>query len=85
MSMSVRIHADTDRCIGAGQCVLTAPDIFDSGEDGLVVVLVPEPAEALLDDVREAVDLCPARAIGLSGEPPVSRLSEPPHGGDKHE
>lgn len=60
----MRIVAARDRCIGAGQCVLAAPEYFDqSDEDGVVVVLdaFPEPeAEAL---VNEAIHACPANAL----------------------
>ncbi|MEU0744476.1 ferredoxin [Streptomyces sp. NPDC006134] len=64
----MKIAADTDRCVGAGQCVRTAPELFDQGEDdGLVVVLDAEPGEALLPAAGEAVDLCPARALSLAG------------------
>lgn len=59
------IAADRDVCIGAGQCALTAPDVFDSADDGLVEVLRPEPDAADLPAVREAVALCPARALSL--------------------
>jgi ferredoxin len=59
----VRIVADRDRCVGAGQCALAAPDVFDSGEDGLVVVLRPDAGAS--DAVLEAVDLCPASALSL--------------------
>ncbi|MGW5121613.1 ferredoxin, partial [Streptomyces noursei] len=37
----MRITVDTGRCVGAGQCVLTAPDLFDQDDDGLVTVLDP--------------------------------------------
>jgi ferredoxin len=63
----VKIVADLEVCIGAGVCVLTAPDVFDqSPEDGRVRVRVAEvPAdEARL--VREAVDLCPSAALSIS-------------------
>jgi ferredoxin len=65
----MKVIADLDVCIGAGVCVLTAPEVFDQGaEDGLVRVLVDEvPAEeARL--VREAVDLCPSAALSISGD-----------------
>ena len=40
----MRIEADTEVCIGAGQCVMTAPELFDqSDDDGVVIVLEPEP------------------------------------------
>lgn len=59
----MRITADNERCIGAGQCVLTAPAVFDQDDDGLVTVLAPEPGAELTDAVRRAGDLCPSRAI----------------------
>ncbi|MCZ9347247.1 ferredoxin, partial [Streptomyces sp. TRM76130] len=36
----MKINVDRSRCVGAGQCVLTAPALFDQGEeDGLVEVV----------------------------------------------
>lgn len=61
----MRIEADKDRCVGAGQCTLTAPEVFDSGDDGLVKVLREHPDESQAGDVREAAALCPAQAITL--------------------
>jgi len=62
----MKVVADLEICIGAGVCVLTAPDIFDQGaEDGLVRVLVdPIPGDAERD-AREAVDLCPSAALSI--------------------
>jgi ferredoxin len=60
----VKIVADRDRCVGAGQCARIAPELFDQGQDdGLVVVLNAEPDESLLAEADEAVDLCPAGAL----------------------
>ena len=62
----MRVAADRDVCIGSGNCVLTAPTVFDQDEDeGLVVVLDSdlEPQDA--DDVREAVAHCPSGALRL--------------------
>ena len=62
----MRITVNVDRCCGAGQCVLSAPDVFDQNDDdGRVVVLVADPAPDRHTDVRQAVNLCPARAIVL--------------------
>jgi ferredoxin len=69
----MRIIADKDTCIGSGQCVLTAPDIFDSDDDGLVDVLQPEPDPAHEAAVREAVTLCPSRALSLADTAPGPR------------
>ncbi|ANJ11863.1 MULTISPECIES: ferredoxin [Streptomyces] len=60
----MKIVADRDRCVGAGQCARIAPELFDQGQDdGLVVVLNAEPDESLLAEADEAVDLCPAGAL----------------------
>lgn len=64
---AVRVVADRDRCCGAGMCAAVAPEVFDqSEEDGVVVVLDPEPPPALLAAVTEAVTLCPVAAIALT-------------------
>ncbi|QPP08289.1 ferredoxin [Streptomyces bathyalis] len=63
----MRIVADTTRCVGAGQCVLSEPSVFDQDEeDGTVLVLVERPAEGGLDGVREAVGTCPSQALSLT-------------------
>jgi ferredoxin len=63
----MKVSVDNDKCVGAGQCVLAAPEVFDQrDEDGLVVLLDERPAAALHDAVREAVHACPALAIDIS-------------------
>ena len=60
----MKVTIDIDKCIAAGQCVLNAPDVFDQREeDGLVVLLTPNPSADLADGVRQAAELCPAQAI----------------------
>ncbi|SFA73930.1 ferredoxin [Amycolatopsis marina] len=61
----MRIVADKDVCVGAGQCVLTDPEIFDQSEDdGTVLVLVERPAD--LETAREAIQVCPSQALSLA-------------------
>lgn len=66
MTSGGQVQVDRDVCIGAGLCVLAAPEVFDQSEDdGLVVVLA---AGALADPdaaVREAVRRCPSGALSL--------------------
>jgi ferredoxin len=60
----MRVTIDTDKCISAGQCVLSAPEVFDQREqDGLVILLNPNPPDDLAVDVKQAATLCPALAI----------------------
>ena len=62
----MRINADTDRCVGAGQCVLTEPDVFDQDEEeGTVLLLTERTTEQTAEAVRTAVDVCPAQALSL--------------------
>ncbi len=63
----MKVTVDKDKCCGAGSCVLVAPDVFDQGEDdGIVVLLEPQPPAGLHAAVREAASVCPAAAITLS-------------------
>lgn len=62
----MRIEADRERCVGAGMCALTAPDLFTQDDDeGLVLVLAADgalsPDQAA--SATEAATLCPSRAI----------------------
>ncbi|WP_407639420.1 ferredoxin [Kitasatospora azatica] len=58
---------DQDRCCSSGQCVLTAPTVFDqSEEDGLVVLLQDRPDASLAPQLRTAAALCPGGAISLA-------------------
>jgi ferredoxin len=62
----MRVEVDEPKCVAAGQCVMSAPDVFDQrDEDGVAIVLDPTPAEELHESVREAAAVCPAAAIYL--------------------
>jgi ferredoxin len=62
----MRVVTDTGRCVGAGQCALTEPAVFDqSDEDGTVVLLTEHVEGDIVPNVEEAADLCPSQAISL--------------------
>lgn len=62
----MKVIVDIDKCVGAGQCVLAAPEVFDQREDdGLVVLLQESPGPGLREAVQEAAHACPALAITL--------------------
>lgn len=65
-----KVRVDEERCIGAGQCVLRAPRIFDQRDDGIVVLLDATPPPELHDAARKAADLCPAEAIVIEEDAP---------------
>jgi ferredoxin len=60
----MRIYADQEKCVAAGQCVLSAGSIFDQREtDGIVVLLDDDPPSQVQASVRRASELCPSGAI----------------------
>ncbi|MFI7601811.1 ferredoxin [Actinoplanes sp. NPDC049681] len=61
--MSARVRADRDVCIGAGNCVMTLPQVFDQDDDGVVVVLDPQAPDQPEELLRRAATMCPSGAI----------------------
>ncbi|WP_326950787.1 ferredoxin [Amycolatopsis sp. NBC_00348] len=62
----MNITVDEEKCCGAGQCVLAAPDVFDQrDEDGIVILLDATPPPEQHAAVREAAAVCPAVAIDV--------------------
>jgi ferredoxin len=61
----MKIVTDVGACVGAGQCVVVSPTVFDLTEDGKVVVLDENPSAKLHEQVRNAAFACPAFAIEL--------------------
>ncbi|GAA3181435.1 MULTISPECIES: ferredoxin [Streptomyces] len=59
----MRVTVDSERCVGAGQCALNAPEVFDQDDDGIVTLLVQEPGAADAEGVLAAADLCPSGSI----------------------
>jgi ferredoxin len=57
------LRADVELCCGAGQCAALAPSVFGLDEDGLVVLLEPDPSGDDLVAAGKAVRDCPTRAI----------------------
>ena len=67
LSPQNQIHIVVDRalCIGSGDCVDTAPDVFQlDAEDKAVVV---DPDGAPTDEIIEAAGNCPVTAIFITG------------------
>lgn len=65
----LQVTVDLQKCCGAGRCVMTAPNVFDQGDDGTVILLDAEPPTAEHKAVREAATVCPGAAISLKESP----------------
>lgn len=62
----MKITVDQNKCASSGQCVMTAPDVFDQREeDGVVTLLQESPPADRTAAVRLAVTQCPAQAIAI--------------------
>jgi ferredoxin len=65
----MRIVLDRQRCVGSGNCVLSAPAMFDQSDaDGQVVPRAPLPPSGVPDEARVAVELCPSGALSLADD-----------------
>jgi ferredoxin len=68
LSPQNRIEITVDRalCIGSGDCVDTAPNVFQLDEEDKAIVVDPDGAS--VDEVIEAASNCPVSAIFVVGE-----------------
>jgi ferredoxin len=68
LSPKNRIHVEVDRglCIGSGDCVDTAPDVFELDSEEKAVVIDPDGAS--VDDIIQAAANCPVSAIVVVSE-----------------
>ncbi|MEV6979089.1 ferredoxin [Kitasatospora sp. NPDC093806] len=65
----MQVSVDRDRCCSSGQCVMTAPEVFDQDDrDGLVRVLQAVVPSSWSADARLAAQLCPGGAITVTEE-----------------
>jgi ferredoxin len=57
------IEIDRELCYGFGDCVSTAPDVFELDDDEKATVLDPNGAPR--DDLLDAASNCPVTAITI--------------------
>jgi ferredoxin len=62
----IEITVDRALCIGSGDCVDTAPDVFQLDDEDKAVVVDADGAS--VDDVIAAAGNCPVAAIFVAGE-----------------
>jgi ferredoxin len=62
----IQITVDRALCIGSGDCVDSAPNVFQLDEEDKAVVVDPDGAS--VDEVIQAAGNCPVSAIFVVGE-----------------
>lgn len=62
----IEIRVDRALCIGSGDCVETAPDVFQLDDEDKAIVIDPDGAG--VQDVIDAAGNCPVGAIFVLGE-----------------
>ena len=59
----MKVTVDQDICASSGNCVMNAPEVFDQrDDDGVVVLLTPNPSAEQAEGARRAAAACPSLA-----------------------
>jgi ferredoxin len=62
----MRVTVDRALCVGNGLCEAAAPELFAVGDDGEAHLLVDEIPSEHIELARQAVEVCPARALHIT-------------------
>lgn len=62
----MKVHVDMDLCQSHGECAAIAPDVFELGDDD-VLVWQEDVDDSRRADMEAAVNACPMMAIRLEG------------------
>ena len=63
----MKVNVDTTKCRGIGLCEVTAPAVFEVGEDGRGRAIDPQPPEEERAAVEDAIRNCPTGAVSVEG------------------
>lgn len=61
----MKVSVDRGLCEAHGVCMSIDPEIFDLGEDDVLVILEENPPETKRSAVEQAVIRCPRQALSL--------------------
>lgn len=61
----IRVEVDRELCIGSGDCVASAPNVFELDDEDKAIVLDPDAAP--VEEILEAAGNCPVTAIFIIG------------------
>lgn len=59
------VKVDGTKCQGIGLCEMTAPTVFEVGDDGKSHTLKDEPSPEERPEVEEAIANCPTEALSM--------------------
>ena len=62
----MKIEVDRVKCVGLGLCEAAAPEHFEVGDDGKLVVLNDTVSDDERAQVEEAIRSCPTAALRLA-------------------
>lgn len=61
----MKVHVDTGRCSGHGQCAVYGPDVFELDEVGYALPITEQVAPELAAQAHDGADACPERAVTI--------------------
>jgi ferredoxin len=61
----MKVKVDTTKCSGIGLCEMTAPTVYEVGDDGQSHVLKDKPSADELPAVKDAIAGCPTGALSI--------------------
>lgn len=61
----MRVHVDRTRCSGIGLCEMTAPAIFEIGDDGQSRLIKADPPDSDRRAAEDAMANCPTGALSI--------------------
>jgi ferredoxin len=61
----MKVKVDRTKCSGIGLCEITAPTVFEVGDDGQSHVINEQPPNDEMAYVEDAVAGCPTAALSI--------------------
>jgi ferredoxin len=62
----MKVKVDPTKCSGIGLCEMSAPTVYEVGDDGQSHVLKEQPSADEMPAVEEAVANCPTGALSIA-------------------
>lgn len=59
----MKAKVDRETCLGCGICIDLCPEVFESDDEGLAIVIVDAVPPELETTVQDAAEQCPEGAI----------------------